>query len=453
MAAAVAGRVSGASGLKEEELTSGTTVVADLNPKKRKNMNSSYDDSYSYDPYAPTPLVGITPGNNLMACLFPWLKAAKADELEQTSVVINKADIDAVVGATTKITESPPVAVASEEGTPSTCTSTDDSSLETDKNPSSSPLKGILKKLQTNRMSRDEFNESKRGKNKEADPGNKSRRALFDTLYVSEKNNNDGRGDDGSKKKRKVDFSPMARVLAVESREDLTPAEKADIWWKRSDYNDFKKTSRFISRAMLQKGSEVWLMTNPSWGGSDINAEEKQQDDDSDKWWCRFGHSRRGLEHIKAPEEGKERQRNVQQAIAAVVNEQERQKQAHLSPDDNRIRSAYILHNSWARELCLASGASDAEAVRSNFRRGRCRDYYLSERQTSANEPDFMKRRSKGRIVVTTQISTKRQTAKASNDAPSAAKSLSKKAVGFGCGEDLNMSAALSGMGAVTSVR
>jgi hypothetical protein len=177
-----------------------------------------------------------------------------------------------------------------------------------------------------------------------------------------------------------VTFSPMARVVTVKSRNDMTLEEKSDVWWQKSDYEDFRKTGRIITRAMLEGGGEIWLT-----GGSSppATSKKKKSDDSSesaetgDKWWHKFGHSRRGLEHVVSIEEGRQRQMNVKTAIRAVLDEQARQKM-YKREDAEKLRHVALHHTMWARDLALASGASDADAVDQSFSEGRkSREFFL----------------------------------------------------------------------------
>jgi hypothetical protein len=177
-----------------------------------------------------------------------------------------------------------------------------------------------------------------------------------------------------------VTFSPMARVVTVKSRNDMTLDEKSDVWWQKSDYEDFRKTGRIITRAMLEGGGEIWL----TGGSSTSSTSKKKKNEDGcesaengDKWWHKFGHSRRGLEHVVSIEEGRQRQMNVKTAIRAVLDEQARQKM-YKREDAEKLRHVALHHTMWARDLALASGASDADAVDQSFSEGRkSREFFL----------------------------------------------------------------------------
>ena len=204
----------------------------------------------------------------------------------------------------------------------------------------------------------------------------------------------DDKDDDSKRPTKSVTFSSMARVLPVLARTEMSLYLKSMIWWQRTDYDDFKKAGRIIAKAMLQGGSEIWLETSNAWGkrqdrrsenkdGKNIgasseyisalrkygvNEEEKNIDDDDDvgnKWWCKIDHSRRGLEHIVSIEEGRQRQRLVNAAVTAVLEEQRRQRITRR--DHKKISAISMQYTSWAKDLALAAGEADYEAVRSNF--------------------------------------------------------------------------------------
>ena len=236
-------------------------------------------------------------------------------------------------------------------------------------------LKGILKHTKsTFHADRDSSQNGNPGLslNSSMDNGEgKSRRNLFPT-YEPPLPTDEKETKHTSKPSKSVQFSPMARVMPITPRRMMSVMMKSSIWWQRSDYEEFKRAGRIISKAMLEGGSEIWLQTSNAWGNKMNLRKESLSDDSEDegsnigeKWWCKFGHSRRGLEHIVTIEEGRTRQQYVNNAIRAVLEEQRRQR--ITSKDPERLASVAARHTSWARDLALAAGAADEEAVRSNF--------------------------------------------------------------------------------------
>jgi hypothetical protein len=190
-----------------------------------------------------------------------------------------------------------------------------------------------------------------------------------------------------------VSFAPMARVVTVKSKNDMAPEEKASVWFQKPDYEDFRKTGRIITKAMLEGGSEIWLTSDRTvgsagqaggggkGGGSGGRADGANKENPArapgDKWWHKFGHSRRGLEHIVSFDEGRQRQSNVRNAIHAVLEEQARQRR-YRKEDPEKLRTVSLHHTNWARDLALAAGASDADAVHSSFAEDRkSREFFL----------------------------------------------------------------------------
>lgn len=366
--------------------------------------------------------------------------------------------------------------------------------------PAPRPIKGILKAWSST-------NSLPKGK----DTGHKSvttplspnKRHLFPT-YEQKKPNSTGRNAEA----KAIQFNPMARVLTIPSRNDIPLQQKAQVWWQKYDYDEFKKTGRIISKAMECGGSEIWLASSNAWGDKSarsgpreratisnckhteeyhkalskyVNEPNKDNDDSDDssnfgnKWWCKFGHSRRGLEHVVSSSEGKARQQSVLLAIRMVMEEQKRQR-ANRSKDPNKLRSVAMQYTSWAKDLALAAGAADAEAVASNFDpSAACRAQHFAKRLNvnsstlhTLNNSDIV---GKGvAMAVTSQLldanthrapiatkkkSTTRLVEQSSQPSTIADHSrtkdisLSKRAKGFMPGgmEDISAAAVLSGMG------
>lgn len=78
--------------------------------------------------------------------------------------------------------------------------------------------------------------------------GSPDRRSLFPSYASRRQVHPDPSGHDGllsPESKKSVNFSPMARVVSVPSRHDMSFVDKAGVWWQRSDYDDFKKVRCF----------------------------------------------------------------------------------------------------------------------------------------------------------------------------------------------------------------
>jgi hypothetical protein len=230
--------------------------------------------------------------------------------------------------------------------------------------------------------------------------------------------------------------------------QNFTDEEMSNLWWRKSDYEDFARVGRIITKAILEGGSEVWLESkstpsSPRRSGSDTDrnsraisqpttkddfmidsssssssssnpplhydylSESKSQEffEMREKWWHKFGHSRRGLEHIASSAEGRQRYLNGRSAVRSVKEEQRRQMMFLPKgySDVDKLRSVYLKQTQWARILARAAGESDADAVQTNFdeSRRKPREYYLkkhfdnnSDHVSTSNEmnlPIFMK--------------------------------------------------------------
>lgn len=276
-----------------------------------------------------------------------------------------------------------------------------------------------------------------------------------------------------------VSFAPMARVVNVKSKNDMAEDEKGDIWWQRSDYEDFRRCGRIITRAMLEGGSEIWLNASKSTGRPGNDSKSETGDlvaTQGDKWWHTFGHSRRGLEHVVSVDEGRERQANVRKAIRAVLEEQNVQR-LYKHADQEKLRSIALKNTTWARDLALAAGSSDADAVKANFAEDRkSREFYLLKMTRTATTksgrtmPGFMSPGGKTPRTKNFQLDShtatqiryrsrheeKKEISEPIHDRNSdVSASMARLAAGFtpDASEKVNMAAVLSGMGAVSKDR
>jgi hypothetical protein len=289
---------------------------------------------------------------------------------------------------------------------------TDESPTSPDDGSKTLPWKGILKRSNTTITSsnKDLHALTHSSGRQSLENGRKQRRSLFPTYETRAPS---------ERKDLHPNFAPMARVVTIKSLKDMSEQEKSQIWWQKADYEEFRRTGRMITKAMLEGGSEIWLATNQSWqmpnqgkaqtlqhaySLADRHAAFKKGDlkakqdyeDTRDKWWHKFGHSRRGLEHIASIDEGRQRQANVKTSIRAVLEEQRRQKVFHRE-DPEKLRMVSIQNTTWAKDLALASGASDADCIQKNFDddNRRTREFYLlkfSRANQSSNAPASAKK-------------------------------------------------------------
>jgi hypothetical protein len=359
--------------------------------------------------------------------------------------------------------------------------------------PNAKPLKGILKRRSAGNVP--SLLQNSKSSANPVESGQR-RRSLFPSY-----DSNVGK----TKSNETLSFAPMARVVTIKSKNDMSEEDKGDIWWQRPDYDEFRKTGRIITKAMLQGGSEIWLASttndntpkkNKSSSAESDKKEKSQKGKRSgagdtisatgDKWWHKFDHSRRGLEHVVSMNEGRERQQNVRHAIRSVLEEQNRQKM-YKRVDPDKLRTVSHTNTSWARDLALAAGQSDADAVHCDFDKDRkSREFYLikiARANPTLNKdrkvPEFMQpsmhtgvRAPQARQLdahTSTQLRYRRQSQQIKTDQDVAkttpelteplrdrdaeekkVDNLAQRAAGFSTlGEKMDMAAVLSGMGAV----
>jgi len=179
------------------------------------------------------------------------------------------------------------------------------------------------------------------------------------------------------KPKKQVKFSPEAEDCPTPSPYSAPLLRRNEIWWQRNEMDEFKKAARIITKSLLTGKGEVWLSTNSNIvehnkeNPYDDMKEEESDDCDEhangSKWWCRFGHSRRGLEHLCNMDEGKSRHKNALLATKAVIDEQHRQRMTAGEINEHVLASTSRQYTSWARDLAHAAGLADQEAVLSRF--------------------------------------------------------------------------------------
>jgi hypothetical protein len=465
--------------------------------------------SYDVDPYAPTIFGGSRQdgGSDFWCCLFPWMPPKTLQDTERQVQVEDKSpnrrpmlrsnggeEDDVSTGSSDvygeKLTDKDRLAVlarlriSAPDPTDTTTQKLLNGSLPKE---SCRKARGILKRgsTQSNPAAAAKIAKAV-SMNSGSDDGTQKRRSLFPQYEEKKSSLSEVR------EKHNVKFSPMARVVTVKSRADMTYLEKSGVWWQKQDYEDFKKTGRIIAKAMLEGGSEVWLAMNKSWqikpkikpGGSPqpraYHMSERTQivrdqlpgqvSSEGNKWWNQFGHSRRGLEHIASIDEGRQRQSNVRIAIRMVIDEQRRQK-TYGKPDAEKLRTISMQYTGWARDLALSAAESDTEAVRSNFsEKAKTREYYLLKRgianahSTNAKQmPAFMMpvgvspqmldahtstqiryRRTQSPHIATRKVESSK--AEPIHDPPDGKSNMAKQAAGYGVSET-DMSKVLSGMG------
>jgi hypothetical protein len=207
-------------------------------------------------------------------------------------------------------------------------------------------------------------------------------------------------------KKCKVYFSELKRVLRVRK---FTPQESIEIWFQREDFEYFRSEMTLLvqesesSRELAQVWFEAHenkrkgtVQTSGTCGEGVRDSHGCSTDTDdrsvgssskhamSRSWWHDYNHSRRGLERYASPGQARQILASYKVAVQKVLAEQQQQRLLSLvcipgSQSPDKIAEVYHEYTAWSRDLALAAGASDADAVRTNFddNKRHTREYYM----------------------------------------------------------------------------
>lgn len=210
-----------------------------------------------------------------------------------------------------------------------------------------------------------------------------------------------------NKKKYKVHFSELKRVLRVRK---FMSEEATEVWFQREDFDYFKNemtlliqedgASRELAETWLEaqecanrRGSQTSLASGDEEGDNGLsrvdsnvssNSTDRHGNRKSRSWWHEYDHSRRGLERYASPGQARQILASYKVALQKVLMEQNRQRLLCFicipgARDPEKIAEVYHEYTSWSRDLALAAGASDADAVRTDFDddKRHTREYYM----------------------------------------------------------------------------
>jgi hypothetical protein len=280
------------------------------------------------DTYSKSLLLGQKQGNEggLWCCLFPWANKEKAttvpqDEPSQASDVESaKSDDDASTGSAVygeKLTDNERAAVLARLRLANPEITDIDATISKSSAPRQKGLLNGVEKYQAGvEESKEEPKEQKIGPKSILRRGSRQISSTPSTSLTKKPSVADAKADASRRRSlfpqqyeknpktdNRVGFAPMARVVTVKSKNEMTGLEKAMVWWQKPDYDDFKKTGRIIARAMCEGGSEIWLTSNNAWasrtsaGSSEraIHSHDRTEIERSrngnssptngDKWW------------------------------------------------------------------------------------------------------------------------------------------------------------------------
>jgi len=255
--------------------------------------------------------------------------------------------------------------------------------------------------------------------------------------------------EDRRRKGLRPSFSPYARVLAIECRNELSEKERVDTWWQDDDYDAFRKATARVVKLMLNENINGWLgiqakiennrsiqpppapvvasdqclMSSPKRHLPDPVDQEsdpevcepasqktkrnERNDVEASSWWLQYG-------DVACFHEARKRQTHAKRSIGVVLSEQRSQRMTK-SHDVGRIRSSYIGSSSWASDWAMALAAAHAEEVRREVHGGSCNEetlaslHRMKENLTSLNgiaEATVLRRSLQNHIssVCTSQI-------------------------------------------------
>lgn len=193
-----------------------------------------------------------------------------------------------------------------------------------------------------------------------------------------------------NKTKNKVHFSELKQVLRVRK---ITPEEASDVWYHSEAFEHFKNEMTLLIRkdGASRELAEAWLEATNE-GSRVSNSSVKSDGSKSRSWWHDYDHSRRGLERYASPGQAREILASYKVAVHKVLGEQQRQRLmgcllcffpgiscGTIDPRAEKIAKVYHEYTAWSRDLALAAGASDADAVLTNFddEKRHSREYYM----------------------------------------------------------------------------
>ena len=136
------------------------------------------------------------------------------------------------------------------------------------------------------------------------------------------------------------------------------------MWWGKSDYEEFKRIGCVIARGEVNTLAAASLerrgSDSDSSADSDQSAPSVPMSPTGGKWWCEFGHSARGLEHLFGNNSlGLKRQAHVHAVISTVLKEQRK------GADERRLARLSEGLTKASRVSAKLAGSDDAAAARS----------------------------------------------------------------------------------------
>ncbi len=158
---------------------------------------------------------------------------------------------------------------------------------------------------------------------------------------------------------KKVQFPSQEALLSVvdyvPSRTTLSQEDYKRLWYQRSDFQFSKSKARMISKESQSYGYSADL--EGVYGGCLPSTQERLN------LWCRYGHSRRGLERWANETHGQTRKREQSRAVKTVIFAQREMQKCGQSTEVEELRAISEALTQNAREFAQRMGQADEYAV------------------------------------------------------------------------------------------
>lgn len=141
----------------------------------------------------------------------------------------------------------------------------------------------------------------------------------------------------------------------VPSRSSLSQEDYKKLWYQRSDFQFSKSKARMISKESQSYGYSADL--EGVFGGGLPSIQERLN------LWCRYGHSRRGLERWANETHGQLRKREQSRAVKAVLLAQREMQKFGQPVESEELKSISEALTQSAREFAQRMGQADEYAV------------------------------------------------------------------------------------------
>jgi hypothetical protein len=219
-----------------------------------------------------------------------------------------------------------------------------------------------------------------------------------------------------------VKFSPVTSVVYIRPLQYVSVEERKKIWWQLADFEHFKGEIFLLAKPEEQEvacgalwnhtqhkpkqqqqqqqqqqqttmeardEAHPWLANEPTIGTTTAKFESDIGDDEANpSWWQKYA----------ASNQAKQITDSYKKAIKIVLHEQKKQGGFWAKKDPEKIARLYHEYGAWSRDLALAAGASDADAVKTDFddSKRKTREFFLlkqvlkHDRKVHKHSPEFM---------------------------------------------------------------